>query len=279
MISRKLAGASAAGVGAATAVAALLLGTLSGSAADASTASAYGLAAKGLVPISPTPHVQAPPDGHAALVDLPSPLGVGVLKVKAEGHTSSATAVDLNIADLVKAKVIEAKCDNGTADSSILSGEVAGTKLPSNPGVGQKLDLSPIATVEFNRQSDNADGTRTVDALVVSVLPGGALSDVPLTPKALDQLKGIVPNLKVPSIGDLKTGQTPGETHTAPTVQDLVQKLKELNPNVQLPTAGGGPLLQIVISSATCGAAKESPTTVPPATIPKPIQTQLPVTH
>ncbi|MGH3599664.1 MAG: hypothetical protein ACRDQH_05200, partial [Pseudonocardiaceae bacterium] len=84
MNSRKLAGVSAASVGAATAVAALLLGTLSGSAAAVPTASAYGLAATGLVPISATPQVQAPPDGHNALVQLPSPLGVGVLKVAAQ---------------------------------------------------------------------------------------------------------------------------------------------------------------------------------------------------
>ena len=62
MNSRKLAGVSAASVGAATAVAALLLGTLSGSAGEEPTASAFGLAARGLLPIDPTPKVEAPPD-------------------------------------------------------------------------------------------------------------------------------------------------------------------------------------------------------------------------
>ncbi|MCA1704518.1 MAG: hypothetical protein LC808_15160, partial [Actinobacteria bacterium] len=118
MISRKIAGASAAGIGAATAVAALLLGTMAGSAADEPTASAYGIAAEGLLPIAPTPQVEAPPDGTNALLELPSPLGVGVLKVQAAGHTSSATAVDLDIADLIEAEIIKASCDNGVGDAS-----------------------------------------------------------------------------------------------------------------------------------------------------------------
>ncbi|MGH3916371.1 MAG: hypothetical protein ACRDTC_23625, partial [Pseudonocardiaceae bacterium] len=137
MISRKLAGAGAAGIGAATAVAALLLGTVSGSAADEPTASAYGLSAEGLLPIDPTPQVQSPPDGEEALVELPSPLGVGVLKVTAAGNTSSATAVDLDIADLLQAQIIEATCDDGVGDVSILGGDLAGTALPSDPGVGE----------------------------------------------------------------------------------------------------------------------------------------------
>ena len=62
MNSRKLAGASAASVGAATAVVALLLGTVSGNAGEDTTASAFGIAADGLLDIDPTPYVDAPPD-------------------------------------------------------------------------------------------------------------------------------------------------------------------------------------------------------------------------
>lgn len=282
MISRKIAGASAAGIGAATAVAALLLGTMSGSAAAEPTASAYGLAATGLLPIAPTPKVEAPPDGKNALLELPSPLGVGVLKVQAADHTSSATAVDLNIADLIKAQVIKASCDNGTGDASILGGTVAGSSLPENPAIGQGLDLSPIASIKTNRQTTNDDGTLTVDALVVSVLPGGS-GTAPLTSGNLDQLRGLVPNLNVPTLEQLQTPSVPAvpgapAVPAVPTVDDLIAKIKQLNPNLQLPTAGGGPLLEVVISSATCGAAEEGkqPTQAP---TPKPVQTQLPVTH
>ncbi|MGH3906384.1 MAG: choice-of-anchor P family protein [Pseudonocardiaceae bacterium] len=280
MISRKIAGASAAGIGAATAVAALLLGTVSGSAAEP-TASAYGLSAEGLVPIAPTPQVEAPPDGQDALLEVPSPLGVGVLKVKAAGHTSSATAVDLNIADLIKAKVIEASCDNGAGDASILGGTVAGSDLPSAPAVGEGLDLSPVASITTNRQTNNDDGTLTVDALVVEVLPGGQ-SGVPIDPGQLDQLRGLAPNLNVPTMEQLQAAQAPTaeQAPTAPavpTVDDLLAQLQALNPGLAIPTADGDALLEVVVSSATCGAEEAPPTKEAPK--PKPVETQLPVTH
>ncbi|MFN2494549.1 MAG: hypothetical protein ABR608_01375 [Pseudonocardiaceae bacterium] len=281
MISRKLAGASAVSLGAATAVAALLLGTVSGSAADAPPASAYGIAAQGLLPIAPTPKVVAPPDGSDALLELPSPLGVGVLKVKAAGLTSAATAVDLDILDTIKARIIEATCDSGVGNVSILNGEIAGTALPSDPGIGEGLDLSPLATVEVNRQTENEDGTLTVDALVVKVLPGGQLGDLAITPDTLDQLRNIAPNLKVPSMEQLQTAQPQAEQPSAtppaaPTLDDLLAQLRELNPGLELPTGEGDALLEIVISSATCGPGKEGPTEAP---TPKPVETKLPVTH
>lgn len=277
MISRKIAGASAAGIGAATAVAALLLGTVSGSAAEP-TASAYGLSAEGLVPIAPTPQVEAPPDGQDALLEVPSPLGVGVLKVKAAGHTSSATAVDLDIADLIKAKIIEASCDNGVGDASILGGTVAGSELPASPAVGDGLDVSPIAKVTVNRQTNNDDGTLTVDALVVEVLPGGQ-SGVPITPPQLDQLRGLAPNLTVPTMEQLQAEQVPtaAEQPAVPTVDDLLTQLQTLNPGLAIPTADGDALLEVVISSATCGPAKEEAEKEAPK--PEPVETQLPVTH
>ncbi|MGH3942824.1 MAG: hypothetical protein ACRDTG_30220 [Pseudonocardiaceae bacterium] len=287
MISRKLAGAGAAGVGAATAVVALLLGTVSGSAADEPTSSAYGLAADGLLPIEPTPQVQAPPDGEEALVELPSPLGVGVLKVTAAGNTSSATAVDIDIQDLLQAQIIEATCDNGVGDVSILGGDLAGTALPSDPGVGEGLNLSPIAAVVFNGQSDNDDGSLTVEALRISVLPGGQLPDLAITPTDLEQLKDLAPNLNVPTVEQLQAQaqaeqapaeQTPAEqTPAEPTLEDLLAQLEELNSGLELPIADGDALLEVVISSATCGAEKEiAPSEAPK---PKPVETQLPVTH
>lgn len=277
MISRKIAGAGAAGIGAATAVAALLLGTVSGSAAEP-TASAYGLSAEGLIPIDPTPQVEAPPDGEDALLELPSPLGVGVLKVKAAGHTSSATAVDLDIADLIKAKVIEASCDNGVGDASILGGTVAGSDLPSAPEVGEGLDLSPIAGITTNRQTNNDDGTLTVDALVVEVLPGGQPGAL-ISEGQLDQLRGLAPNLTVPTMEQLQAEQVPtaAEQPAVPTVDDLLTQLQTLNPGLAIPTADGDALLEVVISSATCGPAKEEGKKEAPK--PKPVETQLPVTH
>src|SRR5262249_9118491 len=131
--SRKLAGASAASVGAATAVAALLLGTLSGSAGEEPTASAFGIAAHGLLPIAPTPKVEAPPDGHKALLEVPGPdahgIYVGVLKVEAEHYRSKATAVKVELLGL-KLKVLEATCENGHGDSAIIKLDDGGKSSP-----------------------------------------------------------------------------------------------------------------------------------------------------
>lgn len=273
MISRKLAGAGAAGIGATTAVAALLLGTVSGSATDDPTASAYGIAAEGLVPIAPTPQVQAPPDAESSLVDVPPPLGVGVLKVAAAGNTSSATAVDLDILELVQAELIKATCDNGVGNAELV-GSVGDTPLPEDPGVSQDLDLSPIASVTLNRQTTNADGTLTVDALVLAVLPGGE-GDLPVTPEHLDQLRGLAPGLEVPTTEQLEAEPAQAEPGV-PTVEDLLEQLQELNPGMEIPEPGAGPLLEVVISSATCGAGKEAPSEAPK---PKPVETKLPVTH
>ncbi|MGH4000694.1 MAG: hypothetical protein ACRDTJ_24895, partial [Pseudonocardiaceae bacterium] len=148
MNSRKLAGASAASVGAATAVVALLLGTVSGNAGEGTTASAFGIAADGLLDIDPTPYVEAPPDDSEALVELPGDasdggsddLNIAVLKVKAQDFRSKATAVDVNVLG-IEAELIEATCENGSGDSSILGGNSDnGTLLPSDPSEGQELD-------------------------------------------------------------------------------------------------------------------------------------------
>lgn len=287
MNSRKLAGVSAAGIGAATAAVALLLGTMSGSATEnGPTASAYGISSQGLLPLDPTPTVEAPPGGSKNAVEVPQPLGVGVLNVHAEDYKSDAKAVDINLlSGAVKASLIEAKCDNGQGDSKLI-GDIAGSPLPSAPGLGQGLDLSPLLKVELNRQHKDDNGNLTVDALVVTLLPGGN-GQLPVNPGDLSQLQNLAPSsLKVPTLGQLQAAKQ-ADTQAAPgvpTVDDLIAKIKDLNPNLNLPQAGSGPLLQIVVSSATC-RAEEQATPVPPgkgpgaAPVPKPVQTQLPVTH
>lgn len=268
MISRKLAGLSAASVGAATAAAALLLGTVPGSAVSqpSSTGSAYGIAASGALSIDPTPQIVTPPDGEDALLKVD---GVGVLEVAAARFTSSATAAQVALAELVDAELIQATCDNGIGAVSILNGSIAGTDLPSSPGVGEDVDVSPILSVVLNRQTDNPDGTRTVDAVVLSLLPGADLDD-PIRPARLNQTQSGLPNLEVPQ--------------DVITVRDLLEDLRKLSPDRTIPLqAESG--LELVISSATCG------TDVPVAEVPVPgevpgeapapemVETRLPVTH
>ncbi|MGH3978963.1 MAG: choice-of-anchor P family protein [Pseudonocardiaceae bacterium] len=261
MISRKLAGISAASVGAATAVTALLLGTVSGNAAEEFNDSAYGIASEGLVPIAPTPSVKST-DGQVvkdSLLQLPPPLGVGVLEVEAGGNAASAKAVRVNIAELVKADVLHARCDNGEGAVEIIGGSAGGQGLPAGPAPGQGIDLSPIAKIDLNKQTENEDGTLTVEALVVTVLPT-APPQLPIAPQDLDRLSALAPELALPA------------PDAAPTVGALREQLQQLNPGL----LQDGALLKVTISSATCGAAKKEE---PEAPKPEPIETQLPVTH
>jgi hypothetical protein len=233
--SRKLAGASAASVGAATAVAALLLGTLSGFAGEepssrneirstfggvvepvncddancggsvpfrSATASAFGIAAEGLVPISPTPYVQAPPDGHRALLEVPGPqrdgLFIGLLRVEAERYRAKAQAVNLDVLGL-KLRLIEAYCDHGHGGSSIIGRN--GEPLPYSEG--GSLNLSPLVRVDFDRHHRDHDKL-TVDAAVVTLLPGDRRGMV-ITPKDLGLFQSLAPkSLKVPTMDQLE---------------------------------------------------------------------------
>ena len=300
MNSRKLAGASAASVGAATAVVALLLGTVSGNADEATKSSAYGIEVVDL--IDPTPFVDAPPDDSEALLEVPGEdselLRVALLKVKAQDFRSKATAVDVNVLG-IEAKLIEAKCENGEGDSSIIGGvSDSGTPLPANPSEGQELDLSPILSIEFNRQDKDGDKL-TVDALVVKLLPGDNLGAV-LQQKDLDLLKKVAPkDLKVPATmqevksdspqrpGTPASPAQPGGTPASPaesgpaTLGDLAKKLQSLNPNLVPKADGDGDaLLEIIVSSASCREDRkkdEKPQEEAPK--PKPVEADLPVTH
>ncbi|MDQ4011656.1 MAG: hypothetical protein M3228_13425 [Actinomycetota bacterium] len=296
MNSRKLAGASAASVGAATAVVALLLGTVSGNAGEDTTASAFGLKVEGLLDIDPTPYVDAPPDDSEALLEVPGEdsdvLSIALLKVRAQDFRSSATAVDVNILG-IEAELIEAKCENGEGDSSILGGDSGnGTSLPSDPFEGQELDLSPILSIEFNRQDRDGDKL-TVDALVVKLLPGDNIGTV-IQQKDLDLLKKVAPkNLKVPTTmqevksepgtpaNPAETGAPANPSESGPaTVGDLAKKLQSLNPNL-VPKADGDDdaLLEIIVSSASCREDRKKDDKPEEAPKPKPVEADLPVTH
>jgi hypothetical protein len=278
--SRKLAGASAASVGAATAVAALLLGTLSGSAGEEPSASAFGIAADGLLPIAPTPKVEAPPDERKALLEVPGPdshgIYVALLKVEAEKFRSKATAVKVDILG-IKLKVLEATCENGHGDSSIIGTDDGGKNSPVG---GQEINLSPILKVEFNRQHHDRDKL-TVDAAVIALLPADKRNAV-LSAKDLNLFQTIAGNkYKVPTMAQVQDAHTKSgaPTGTPATITDLVSSLKVLNPNLVSPAAGHGALEEIVISSASCREAPHQQKPQEQAPPPKPVEAHLPVTH
>lgn len=272
MISRKLVGVSAASVGATAAVAVLLLGTVPGSAIAQSTSSAYGIAAQGLLPINPTPQAAAPPNADDALLEVPQPLGLGVLRISVADHFSSARAADVNLLNgAVTANVIETICDNGVGTVSILNGSVFETNLPSAPSIGDAVDVGVI-TIVANRQTTNGDGSLTVDGLVISVLPGGDPTAL-IGPRELSQLQQMGPALGI------------AVPENATDAQDLTTQLQELNPDKAVPHVNGSPAAEIIVASATCAArvALDEPEApddeAPEAPTPDVVETRLPVTH
>ena len=276
--SRKLAGASAASVGAATAVAALLLGTLSGSAGEDNTASAFGIAADGLIPIAPTPFVEAPPDERKALLEVPGPnrngIYVALLKVEAEKFHSRATAVKVDILGL-KLKILEATCENGRGDSSIIKTDEGDR---SSPYAGQEIDLSPVVRVEFNRQHRDHDRL-TVDAAVISLLPGDRRGRA-ISEKDLALFQSLASKqLKVPTMAQLNEAHAKSASPAgAPIVSDLLSSLKVLNPSLAA-RGDHDALEEIVISSASCRKEREKQEQKEEAPPPKPVEAHLPVTH
>jgi hypothetical protein len=291
--SRKLAGVSAASVGAATAVAALLLGTLSGSAQE-SSASAYGLEVRGLLPIGPISRVDAPSDGHKALLEVPGPdshgIYAGVLKSEAESFRAKATAVDVDILGL-KFKVLESRSENGRGSSSIIK---ADDDDGSSPYAGEQIDLSPIVKVEFNRQTRDRDRL-TVDAAVITLLPSERRGQV-LTEKDLNLLSSIAPKQwKVPTMEQVlqEHAKSKASAGSLATAADLVSSLKALNPALAVPLQNGA--VQVIIASSSSVAAPAAPAppaapaappappaapAAPPAApAPAPVEADLPVTH
>ncbi|HET9255509.1 MAG TPA: hypothetical protein VFO16_09935 [Pseudonocardiaceae bacterium] len=283
MNSRKLAGVSAASVGAATAVAALLLGTLSGSAEEPSS-SAFGLAAEGLLPISPLSRVDAPGDGHKALLEVPGPdskgIYVGVLKSEAQRYETRATALKVDILGL-RLKVLTSSCHGNQASSEIIKTD-DGDK--SSPYAGQQLNLSPIVKVEFNRQTHYRDRV-TVDAAVITLLPSERRGQV-LTENDLKLFSSLASSkYKVPTMEQVQQehAKSKAPAGSLATAGDLLNSLKTLNPAMAIPTQNGANGLEsVTVASCNCqaGPAQQGPAEqAPAAPAPAPVQANLPVTH
>lgn len=178
--------------------------------------SAYAIAAKGLVTIPKTPDVHGSGKASAVTVDvLPGNpfLSAKALNAKAgEGKASASVAqVDIDLAKLaaqapklpelpgqladltrklhlpadaanppkITLKVISAKCtDGGAASASLVSIKVGNDKhsidLPTNAGT--PVQIAKLLTLQVNKQVKNDDGSRTVTAVSLSLLPGTPLA-------------------------------------------------------------------------------------------------------
>lgn len=271
MISKKLAGISAAGVGAATAVTALLLGSVSGNATEEFNNSAYGFAATGTLAgdaFAPNPRVEftggEPQTATVEDTALQIPPGEGALisllevRADAEGSAAKAVGISLGTAGI---DILETTCADKLGTVTLFATD--GTEMAPEQ-IKEGLDASPLISVEFDRQTENEDGSLTVDGMVINLLPATADLTASVTETDLGLLKDLAPEgVDVPD--QLPAPSGGGQ----PTLADLLEAA-----NLQLPVDTGS-LLEIVITSATCGPVEKEDE----APVPTPVETNLPVTH
>jgi hypothetical protein len=242
---KKLAGAAA--VGAVTTVTALLLGSTAAVAQEDSFPDyAFGIAASGVLDISPLPYVESP-DGKQAedsLLSLGDVLGeheddiaFGLLTAEArDGHAETAVT-ELNLLSLLRADLVRTWCDDGEGGLEIVNGTLLGQPLPDTSVPGTKVDLSPLLTLTLNDQRRNSDGSLTVTGIQLKVLPGKTDPDEELTDEEQAALPGLSALLGTPL--DLGTS----------TVGGVLDQLNgALGTNIEL----GSPLQTITIGAANC---------------------------
>lgn len=247
MNSKKLAGAGAAALVAATAVAALFLGTSTAAAGEARPSSAYGLSTSGALHIDPIPSVvshngKLVRDELLGLSKVPgaSAAGVtaGLFTVQAERGAAETSVAQLNIPGLLRADLIRTSCVNGNGRLQIVNGSVLGHQLPTDSESNNVIDISPLLRVSLGEETRHKDGTTTVTGIKLEVLPA---ADKNLDRQLTDKEKTALPALG----GLLGTDLAP-----AGTARGLVDKLSStLGKSLDLSSG----LQTVTIGSATCG--------------------------
>jgi hypothetical protein len=242
---KKLGGAGAVAIGAATAVTALLVGSAVAAADEAHpSSSAYGISASGLLTINPTPYVEST-DGeraHDQLLKLePSKdLALGVLTVDAGDGAATTSVAKVNLLGLIRADLVTTSCKDGRGALEIINGSILGQRIPEHPISGQSIDLSPLLSVTLGDETRNADDSITVTGIEVKVLPGNTDRNEKLTGSQKAAL---------PALGNLLGRPMPASPTSAGDVFDALSGL----------TGGGKTLQTVTIGSATCGAGQDGP--------------------
>jgi hypothetical protein len=154
-----------------------------------SGSSAYGVAASGLVPLSPTPAVTAPAGQpksvQKSLVSLPANgvLSAKVLGVNAGPGKARASVADLRVAKAkLAANAVTATCLNGVGKSQLVHATICDRTLESAPKpnttIPVRLEGLGTVTVTLNKQERRHDGRLTVTALSVRVPLGKVVQTV-----------------------------------------------------------------------------------------------------
>ena len=247
MNKKKLAGAGA--VGAATAVAALLLGSTPAVAQESGNDYAFGIEAAGALAFDALPLVESR-DGQlvgdqvAAIGDVlgehEDAIAFGLLTAEAKEAFAQTAVTELNVLDLLRADKIRTWCENGDGGLEIINGTLLGNKLPNTAVPSQTLDLSPLVKLTLNDQKRNADGSLTVTGIKLSVLPGGLTNP--------DEVLSADERAALPVVGGLLN--TTLDTSSS-TVGDVVADLQStLGTNLNL----NDTLQTITIGEANCAS-------------------------
>ncbi|MCW0212930.1 MAG: hypothetical protein OJJ54_06200 [Pseudonocardia sp.] len=255
MKTSKWAGAGAAAVGAATTAAVLLMGTAVASAdeGDARASSAFGIkASTPLVSIAPVPYARyagKPVSDELIGTDgslAGAPFAVRLVTAEADEHSAESSVADLDVAGLLKAKLIRTYCEDGNGGLQIVDGSVLGIALPETPAPKVVVSVSPLLTLTLNQKDEHSDGTTTYTGLALDLVTAGVDPKAALDGATQGALPGLADVLDRPGLLGAKT------------VGDLTKAL---------PLVGGAPLLSLTVGSATCGpAAEETPEETPEET-------------
>lgn len=166
---RVVAGAGAAAVGAATAIAALVIGMGAGW-AENTTSSAWGLAADGQFPLEKTPFIEST-DGTeqtSSALELPENdfIEVGAVKLTAGDDKASTEVTDITLIPGFGDQIPEELQDafNDTKDQLCSAGEPL-------PDAGEEIENTPLGDVIPDTLTDNLN----VDALCSALEAGDAL--------------------------------------------------------------------------------------------------------
>ncbi|GAA3226295.1 hypothetical protein [Actinocorallia longicatena] len=163
------------------------LTALAGAPAQAGGAhgSAFGVAAKGVVAIAPTPYVKSSTAETVtkALVKLPpnALLSASVNEVAASRHHAKAALADVVVGRLgLRATAVTASCDNGTGGAALADVALGAAEIPlypkPNSGIVVPLGALGKAEVVLNRQVRLPGGGISVTAIQVSVVLAGTIT-------------------------------------------------------------------------------------------------------
>jgi hypothetical protein len=246
-------------VGAGVAVAAsaaLLLGASPAFADDESFVdSAYAFSAAGLLDIDPLPAGVESTDGERISKEViglgertddarADGIFVGLLNASAEANRSEASVARVELLNILRADLIRTFCVDADPEQSgfeIINGTLLGEDLPETMVPGQEYDLSPLATIVFNDQTRNADGSLTVTGFELKLLPGaGDGRDERLSAAdqaALPDLGGLL-GVELPTSG-IDTEQDLLDTLTGPLGVDLDEALQTITVGVATCTEPG----------------------------------------